>query len=221
MWCSALGACASGDPMAQSDDQMLADAVRGDRAALTALLQRYGPQVRRGLHGKLSAIWQSVLDEDDIMQVTYLEAYLRIERFTPAGVASFIAWLTRIAENNLRDAIKELERDKRPQPRQRVVAQSAEESFVALVDVLGVTTSTASRHVGRREICQHVEAAVRKLPPAYEKVIRLYDLEGRPANEVAEQVGRSVGAMYMLRARAHERLQEQLGSESQYFTRTS
>ena len=36
------------------------------------------------------------------MQVTYLEAFLRVTDFVPTGPNSFRLWLTRIAENNLR-----------------------------------------------------------------------------------------------------------------------
>ena len=49
-------------------------------------------------------------------------------------------------------------------------------------------------------------------------MIRLYDLEGRPIAEVAAEMGRSSGAVHMLRARAHDRLRELLGPESAFFT---
>jgi len=55
------------------------------------------------------------------------------------------------------------------------------------------------------------------LPPDYEKVVRLYDLQCKSAVEVAAELGRSEGAVYMLRARAHERLKQELGSSSQFF----
>jgi DNA-directed RNA polymerase specialized sigma24 family protein len=46
----------------------------------------------------------------------------------------------------------------------------------------------------------------------------MYDLEGRPVQEVAQALGRSPGAVYMLRARAHRRLSEIMGTASRYVT---
>ena len=60
--------------------------------------------------------------------------------------------------------------------------------------------------------------ALGSLPGDYEKVVRMYDLEGRPIGEVAAELGRSEGAVYMLRARAHDRLREQMGPASKFFT---
>ncbi len=57
-----------------------------------------------------------------------------------------------------------------------------------------------------------------KLPPDYATVIRLYDLQGKPIAEVAADLGRSEGAVYMLRARTHDRLRELLPGESKFFS---
>lgn len=66
-----------------------------------------------------------------------------------------------------------------------------------------------------------LERMLSRLPADYERVIRMYDLEGRGIEEVASELGRSSGAIYMLRARAHERLAGLLGSESRFFSRRS
>ena len=197
---------------------LLARAVRGERDAVAALLAIEGPRVRARLVGQIGSHWQSVLDIDDVLQVSYLEAFLQIERFQPRGDGAFLAWLTQIAENNLRDAIRGLERAKRPDPRRQVRQPGSDESYVAMVELLGVTTSTPSRAAARGEAGRALEVALRRLPPDYEKVVRLYDLECKPIEEVAAALGRKAGAVYMLRARAHERLREIMGGESQFFT---
>lgn len=197
-------------------DQDLVDrAVAGDEDALADLLRRHGPSVRAQIGATMGPKWQAVLEADDVMQVTYLEAFLRIDRFQARGESAFPAWLAQIARNNLRDAIDELSRLKRPQPENRIVA-SGDDSAVALMDKIGCTTTTPSRHAGKREVQQAVEAAVDRLPEDYATVIRLYDLEGRSASEVASTLGRSEGAVYMLRARAHDRLRESLGSATRF-----
>ncbi|GJQ28207.1 MAG: RNA polymerase sigma factor RpoE [Phycisphaerae bacterium] len=207
------------DPATPSDADLLTKATTGDQAAMAELLRRHGPVVRARLASKMSTVWQSALDVDDVMQVTYLEAFMRITSFQPRHEGSFLAWVSLIAENNLRDAIKELERQKRPNPRNRVQATAGQDSYVALVEMLGATMTTPSIQAARGELVGALDQALAKLPPDYAKVIRLYDLEGRDANEVAKEVGRSPGAVYMLLARAHDRLKDVLGSESRFFTR--
>jgi DNA-directed RNA polymerase specialized sigma24 family protein len=58
------------------------------------------------------------------------------------------------------------------------------------------------------------------MPPDYSTVIRMYDLEGRGAESVASAMGRSTGAVYMLRSRAHDMLRT-LIEGSDFFTGTS
>lgn len=202
--------------MVPSDDELVAAAVDGETACLDALLKKYGPQVHRRL--QIDPAWRASLDAADVMQVTYLEAFLGVGQLESRQVASFVAWLTRIAENNLRDAVKELKRTSRPDPRRRVQPRTVEESSVMLLDALGCTTATGSRTAARHEAHRFLHAAIQHLPGTYQRVVRLYDLEGQSAQQVGETIGRSPGAVYMLRARAHDRLREILGSSSRFFS---
>src|SRR5262245_33215396 len=99
--------------MERSDSGLLEQAVEGDAAALRLLLDRHGPRARQRIQGKIGRRWRAVLSEDDVMQVAYLEAFLHIEQLTARDTTSFIAWLSRIAQNTLRGAIRDLERKKR------------------------------------------------------------------------------------------------------------
>ena len=205
--------------MDQPDAELLSAAAGGDAAAFRTLLKRHGPKARSAIRGKIGRQWQSLLDEDDVMQVVYMEAIMHVEQLEAASAGMFVSWLKRIAENALRDAIKGLERKKRPQPAQRVHTPPGHDSYVTLLDQLAVTATTPSRHAARDEAGGMLDDVIGKLPPDYGKVVRLYDLEGRSPAEVAESIGRSVGAVHMLRARAHDRLRELLGSESHFFSR--
>lgn len=208
-----------GDPI---DLEALLTAARGgDQDGLVTLLAAAGPQVRRRIAGRIPAVLRSSIEEDDVMQVTFLEACLSIGRFATGGVPEFTAWLTRMAENNLIDAIRALESGRRPNPRKRIVPSAREDSYLGLAEMLGATSSTPSLNAARGEVCSVLDAALRLLPSDYERVVRLYDLEGRSITEVAAELKRSEGAVYMLRARAHERLKEELGASSQYFSKGS
>ncbi len=204
--------------MPVSGQGLFEKAVRGDDDALRALLQRHGPQVRTVVSGKIGRQWQTVLDADDVMQVTYLEAFLQIDQLMARDPASFTRWLTRIAENNLRDAIKVLERPKRPPPCKRVQASGDADSYVELLDLLASDSATPSRTAAKQEVVRIVDSALGELPGDYGTVIRLYDLEGGSAAQVAASMNRSVGAVHMLRSRAHVRLRQMLGSPSKFFS---
>jgi RNA polymerase sigma-70 factor, ECF subfamily len=206
--------------MAGTDDELVRRAVQGDYDALSALLARYGLQIERQLQGMIARRWRSVLDIEDVMQVTYLEAFLEIERYPAGDACSFAGWLKRIAENNLRDAVRALQREKRPQPARRVGAPAYADSGVALIEVLGGSTTTAGGAAARHENQRLVETAIGQLPDDYATVVRLYDLEGLSGPEVAERTGRSRGAVHMLRSRAHAHLRRLLGSESKFFSNT-
>lgn len=207
-----------GPYLAIVDQSLLQRAVEGDATALRVLLEHFGGEVRSRIRGRIEKRWQASLDEDDVMQVAYLEAFLHIDQLTARDSATFLGWLTRIAENALRDAVRGLSRQKRPDPARRVMASCGPDSYVGLLECLGVTTTTPSREAARRDASAILEAAVGRLPEDYKTAVRLYDLEGRPVAEVASTMGRSAGAVHMLRARAHDRLREDLGTSSQFFT---
>ncbi|MCB9858216.1 MAG: sigma-70 family RNA polymerase sigma factor [Phycisphaerales bacterium] len=205
--------------MSSQEESHIAKAVAGDEESLATLLHQAAPQLRAKLGASISAKWQSVLDVDDVLQVTYLEAFLRIGRFEYKGPGSFAGWVSRIAENNLRDAIRELERLKRPQPQDRVTRGAGDESSFALLEGLGFTTTTPSRHVAHGEVKHAIAEALSRIPQDYATVVRLYDLEGLSAAEVAAKMQRSTGAVYMLRSRAFDCLRESFASESRLFSR--
>ncbi len=205
--------------MVGSEVQLVEQAVNGDTQALTQLLEQYGPAVRDGL--RIDRKWSAALDVDDVLQVTYLEVFLHIQDFRPAGPAAFLGWLRRIADNNLRDAIRGLERQKRPPPAAQLAAPAGGESVVALFEVLGFTTTTPSRDAALGEMKSALEHALGAMPEDYATAIRLYDLEGRPIAEAARCMNRSPGAVHMLRARAHEQLRGLLGPASNFFSQTA
>ena len=203
--------------MSDSDQALLESAAAGDVDALSELLARLAPKLRAEID--INPTWQGLLDADDILQISFLEAFLRIDDAIFPNAAAFYGWLRRVAENNLRDAIKGLERQKRPTPARQLTTPVGDESIVQLYELLGVTSATPSRAVAKGEMKSALEQALAALPDDYAAVIRDYDIEARSISETASRLGRSAGAVHMLRARAHDRLRDLLGPESQFFSR--
>lgn len=185
----------------------LLQAISGDVDALSDLLEESSPQLRARLRGQIPVRWQSLINEDDVLQETYAEAFIDIGSFRETKDGSFLGWLATIAQRNLVDAIRELAAERRGGSVRRVESPSLENSTAALYDVLQMHGTTPSQAVAKREAADLVREAVSQLPEAYARVVQLYDLEGLSADQVAQTLGCTSGAMYMRRARAHRSLQ--------------
>lgn len=203
--------------MGSSEQDLGGDA--GERPDLARLLVEHGPAIMRRVGGKIPRRWQAVLSAEDVLQQTSTDAFLHFDGFVPQTKDSFAAWLGKIAERNLVSALRMLEAEKRGGKQQRVEPRSEEDSFFALHEQIEALQSTPSRHAARADTHAALAYAVRQLPDAYRRVVQMFDLDGKPIEEVAEALGRSPGAIYMIRARAHQWLGDLLGSATKYFSR--
>lgn len=182
----------------------------GDRLALERLLATHTPAVRARLAADISSAWQSLISADDVLQHSWLDAFLRISTLEASDEPGFAAWFLRLAQNNLRDAIRRLDADKRGGNARRVSPLQSGQSATLTEALFGVDSQTPSRVAIREETEHQLRAALQQLPEHYQTVIRRYDLEGRSAAEVAAELGRSSGAVHLLRIRAHELLRRAL-----------
>lgn len=191
-----------------ADDEVVARAVAGDASALEELLGRRGGAVAARL--SIDPRWRRAVSTEDVMQVTYLEAFLRIRTLADATAHGFDGWLTRIARNNLTDAIRALQRAKRPESRGRLTSGPEGETSRTLLARLGQEGPSAATSLGEREAIALMMDAIERLPATYAGAVRALDLEERSVAAYAEEIGRSAGAVHMLRARAHARLRDLL-----------
>lgn len=203
--------------MAGSEKELVQRAVAGDQAALTELFERHGPTVRQSVAKQIPERWRSLLSEDDIMQQTYADAFRGIGRFVANENGSFAGWLASLARCNLQDAIRMLGAGRRPD-RHVLRPGRVDGSFVDPCELLISPVTTPSGQFERKEFRADVNQAIEQLPDDYRCVVRMYDLEDKTVQEVMEALNRSAGAVYMLRARAHDQLHEILGRTSKFFT---
>jgi RNA polymerase sigma-70 factor (ECF subfamily) len=205
----------------ESESSLVAQAVQGDRDALAALLEQHAPALRRNSSLAMPRRWQSLLSIDDVLQQTFTDAVFAVRRFVPRPGASFGGWLATLARRNLQDVIRMLEAAKRGGRSQPVRSAGLDESYDGLFDLLLDSSTTPSRHVAQEEIGALLDRAIDTLPQDYRATVRMCDLEGRSVEDVATSLGRTTGAVYMLRARAHRWLREILGQSSDFFGNSS
>lgn len=199
-------------------NDLVSRARAGDRVALGDLLQQHGPIIRTKLRGAIPKRWQALLSIDDVLQQTYIDAFLDIGAFAGSRPEAFESWLSTMARRNLHDAIRMLSAEKRGGDRAPVPQAMSDESFVSLLELTGGTRSSPSRQASKGEIRTCIENALQRLPLDYRQAVVLFELEGVPAERVAEVLNRSTGAVYMLRARALDRLASLLGRASEYLS---
>jgi RNA polymerase sigma-70 factor (ECF subfamily) len=129
-------------------------------------------------------------DAEDVTATVFHKALANLHRFEWRGVP-FVAWLMRIAANELADWARQ-----RARPLPELAAQSTAE-----LDV-----------VERRAA---LFRSVRALPDDQRRVVTLRFAEQWTIKEVAADLGRSVGAVKQLQFRALSTLRAQLGDDAQ------
>ncbi len=153
-----------------SEDARVVRAAEGDGDALEELLRELGPAVAAGL--SIDRRWQASFDREDVMQVTYLEAYLRIATLRSRTAEGFRGWLANIAENNLRDALRALQRDKRPdgEGRRRATRGSGTSAETLTASLLDGHPTAGSVAAGR-EAVSRLREALERVPSSYRRVL--------------------------------------------------
>jgi RNA polymerase sigma-70 factor, ECF subfamily len=220
----------------------LAQARAGDSASMARVLMIAEPAVRADAERDFPRRHSGVLSVDDVVQQTFVDSCRDIASFRGETTGELVAWSRAIARQNLRDAVRLLDAAKRGGPGRFARGASSggssagtsvtggrtnveravalRESSIALARELagarGPSTSAATD-----EAAHLLTAAIRLLPEVYRVVVEGFDLAGRTMEDVATQIGRSVGAAYMIRARAHRLLRDALGSSSRFFSRAS
>ncbi|MFN0009257.1 MAG: RNA polymerase sigma factor [Planctomycetota bacterium] len=86
--------------------ELVRRAQRGDRDALGRLFERYYTRVRGVVRVRLGEPLREFLESGDIVQETFAQALASFDRFEVRDEARFLDWLSRLAENRIRDAAK-------------------------------------------------------------------------------------------------------------------
>ena len=194
--------------MSQIEDKLPA-AVAGDEQALVDILREVEPELRIFVQRRIAQRLNPLFDADDVLQVTYLEAFVRVVDFRGEGEKPFKSWLFRIAENNLMDAVRTSERQRRMPPDKRVgIMDDCNDEYKRLIDQLTSGNSTPSRTLTREEYRKLLDASLEQIPHDYAVAVKLVELDGLSTEDAATAMNKSIGAVKMLRTRGRERLKE-------------
>jgi RNA polymerase sigma-70 factor (ECF subfamily) len=147
------------------------------------------------------------------VQQTLLEAHRDFGGFLGQHEGELLAWLRRILAHNLfnearrygarqRDADRELSLDQ--------VRASVDHSSFLLQRCLASSGPSPSELAQEHESAAQLANALSRLPEDYQTVVLLRVFEELPAEEVAQRMGRSAGAVRMLQMRALTALRQEM-----------
>ncbi len=162
-------------------------AFRRDQTDFEALFRAHYAEIVRYLAARLG----SRDDALDLASEVFLEAWRRVPGLQWRG-RPVLAWLYRVAANMAADEVRR---------RAKVQAARLDDVRAASDDVDAAAERLA------------LTDAYRTLPPDHQLVVHMRLVEGRPFDEVAAIMDRSVGACQMLMLRAARSLREALQAE--------
>ncbi len=184
-----------------SDEELVAAAKGGDRAALGQLLERHQGRVFRfGMR-----MCRAEEDAKEILQETLIAAARTLPEFR--GASSVSTWLYTIARSF---CIKQRRRSKFAP--ESVESLDAGEPARAVVQVEDPARRPDELLEGRR-LQAALDQAIGSLDPGYREVLVLRDVEGLSAGEVAEVLGLSVEAVKSRLHRARVAVRERIAPE--------
>jgi RNA polymerase sigma-70 factor, ECF subfamily len=191
---------------------LLARARTGDAAARDALFQRCRNYLAVVARSQVESWMQAKVDASDIVQQTLLEAHRGFDRFQGGTEGEWLAWLRQILNHNAADFVRQFHgTDKRQARREVPLAAPPDASFADSFLHPADQAASPSQQVMQKERDIEVADALTRLPPDYQEVIVLRNLQRLPFEDVAKRMGRSRPATQMLWMRAIRQLQELLG----------
>ncbi len=186
-------------------------ATRGDAPALRELLERYLPPVRAYLRLRADRMLLDKESVSDLAQSVCRDVLEQLDRFRYDGEDGFRRWLFKTAERKVLDRHAYYKAKKRA-PDAGPVGDGPGSASPDLDATLACYRQlvTPSQHAIAREQLERVERAIAELPDDLRQVVVLSRVVGLSRSAVAEEIGKSEGAVRMMLHRALARVADRL-----------
>jgi RNA polymerase sigma-70 factor (ECF subfamily) len=173
---------------------LLREAREGSSDALDDLFRDIAPPLLALIRIRLGPLLRRRVESQDVLQATLLKAYSRLDQFEGSGTNSLMAWLAKIAQNEIRDLA-----DYHGRVRRDFRAEVPIEDYVARLEA---DVRSLIRKLESDEQQLKLERVLESLKPDHREVILLRKYEELSFEEIARRLGRSPDACRMLLARA-------------------
>jgi RNA polymerase sigma-70 factor, ECF subfamily len=179
-----------------NDEELVAQAKRGNEQAFTELWGRHGERIR-------GIVWRIVRnreDTEDLLQEVYLRSFVYLDSFK--GDSLFSTWLSRIGIN----LGLMLLRRRRSHP--EVYIETSGSECANPVMELPDRSENIETSYCRKERIDQLRGAIRSLPPPLRCIVELQNRDELSLEEIAYRIGISVSAVKARLARARAALRD-------------
>ncbi|MCV7208043.1 RNA polymerase sigma factor ShbA [Mycolicibacterium cosmeticum] len=176
-------------------DAVVADAVAGDRDALRVVLETIRPIIVRYCRARIGSAERSGLSADDIAQEVCLAAITALPRYQDQG-RPFLAFVYGIAAHKIADA-------------HRASARNRSEPTDVVPERFSGEAGPEQRALDS-EASARMDRLLATLPEKQREIIILRVVVGMSAEEVAEAVGSTPGAVRVAQHRALAKLKSEI-----------
>jgi RNA polymerase sigma-70 factor (ECF subfamily) len=180
------------------DDTLVAEAVRLERAAVSAVLVAVRPRIRRLVVARLADAGDDLSRTDDVCQAVLLAALERISTLRVPTVAGLMAFLTAIVGNKVVD----LARDRARHPPYVPIDGPRFATGGSFAHLLVTSATSPSSAAARSDEIRRARALLATLPVGDREVLEQVFLEQLETCQIAQRLGisREAAAMRVLRA---------------------
>lgn len=185
---ASVAVLAAVEPVRYEDDELVAAAVAGEEDAFALLFERHKRMVA-SLAGRFFTQREQI---DEVLQMSFCQAYLALRQYQGGQTYSFAAWLKRITVNTCLDELRRLQR--RQENLMTDLSEGESDSLLqARWDVPSAERQTVSRDLAHKLLA-------RLVPEDRLALTLLYEDEWSVA-EIGELLGWSISKV---KGRAHK-----------------
>ncbi|MDR2982384.1 MAG: sigma-70 family RNA polymerase sigma factor [Puniceicoccales bacterium] len=188
------------------EETTLERARAGDVAAFNQLVVLYQDRI----FSKVFSLLRNRQDAEEITQDTFIRAQRGLVSFR--GTASFSTWLYQIATNLARNRYWYWWRRKRDAS-MSLDSPFGEECDMTLSDVIADGEMTPAETTVNNEFIDRVAECMSELKEAHREILVMRNVKNMAYEDIAENLGLSIGTVKSRIARAREALRELMGEE--------
>jgi RNA polymerase sigma-70 factor, ECF subfamily len=177
-----------------TESDLIDKIIKGDKRLYEGIIRKYNQRLYR-----IARSFIKNEDEiEDVMQETYIKAYLHLKQFE--GKSQFSTWLTRILINQ---ANLSLNKEKRVRA---LISNSSDD----IPDIKSSNEPGPDQNLMNGEMKKYLEQAIDELPDTLRSVYIMREVEGLSVNETAEALSLSIENVKTRLHRAKANLKDSL-----------
>ena len=176
---------------------------RGETEAFSLIFRKYRRRLAVLVYYRMSSELRGTVEVDDILQEVFLAAAQDMGNFTYQSPGSLMAWLSRISDHVVVDAVRYQNRGKRHAEEMLRFRSESNPAGPEPVD-----RETPSQVFARTENMQILFKKLDSLPAEYREIILLAKFEGLTTKEISERVKKSRESVALTLHRALKRFRE-------------